>query len=380
VRLVALVIALSSVSLLACGGSSTAIPAPQTEETTTPSPLLTPIALGSIHTVEVPRDDQGFWSPIELIQGTSTFVAGYAFPPESPDNSQNILQERLRLAFFNPDAGELDEFRTLNQGDAAHGVANDGRYFVWEESIRTAPDGPGNLYALDIATKEMWQVAQEPGDAAFTVDNGRLVYFMLATDDEGAPLWDIHMVDLKTRTDSIISKLTDANDQLVQDPSLSGNKLVWVRTSMTNAAEGANPQRSLVLMDLSSGDMSVLVPDGVTRWTVIRDNSVLYAATDSMHLLDLETGTDQALASTTPWPQARGIAGHFAIWQNMQGMQAVLCDTTTGTVTMLSGPQDFVYDVYVTGQRVYWVWSRETSPSQADLTHIFLSSVDLPSE
>ena len=163
--------------------------------------------------------------------------------------------------------------------------------------------------------------------------------------------------------------------------------MVWVRRTVSQAEEGepqlSNPQRSLLLMNLSSGEMKVLVPDCVTRWPIIQGDSVLYASDspDSMHLLDLRTGADQTLTSTTPSPQARWIAGRFAVWQRMSGaqpMQAIVCDTATGAVSVLSDPQDFVHYVYVADRRVYWVWSTWTSQGTADMTHVFLSSVDLP--
>jgi hypothetical protein len=346
-----------------------------------------------VRTIELPSDDQGVWIPMDLLKGTSSFVTEYA--PNS--NGPEAHQVQLRLAIFDPATGALNEFRVVADGDTAWLFSNDGRYLVWVERSRTDVSGVGwRLYAMDTANHDIWQVTEDPGvrltgfgttmyDPPLVVDNGRLVYFMLSTDDKGEPMWEIHLYDLNDRTDSIISKQRDANHQVFLDPSLSGDDLVWVRTLVSENEGGepqlSNPQRSLVLMNLSSGEMKVLVPDGVTRWPIVQGDSVLYATDPSysMHLLDLKTGADQVLASTGPSPQARGIAGLFAVWLDIQaGNKAMVCDTATGAVTVVNDPQQAIYYVYVANQRVYWSWSARTGPGTSDLTHVFLSSVDLP--
>jgi len=397
VKLVTLLVALCGVFLVACGGGSASMstPAPSVSkgEGITPSPSVSPTPMHlDVRTIELPSDDQGVWIPMDLLKGTSSFVTEYA--PNS--NGPEAHQVQLRLAIFDPATGALNEFRVVADGDTGGGFSNDGRYLVWEERSRTDISGVGwKLYAMDTTNNHIWQVAEDPGvrltgfgttmyDPPLVVDNGRLVYFMLSTDDQGDPMWEIHLYDLNDRTDSIISEQGDANHQVFLDPSLSGDDLVWVRTLVTENEGGepqfSNPQRSLVLMNLSSGEMKVLVQDHVTRWPVIQGDSVLYASDlpPSMHLLDLKKGADQTLTSTTSWPQARGVAGRFAVWQNMSGTQAIVCDTTTGAITVLSDPQQAVYYVYVADQRVYWPWSARTGPGTSDMTHVFLSSVDLP--
>jgi hypothetical protein len=337
----------------------------------------TPMRL-DVRTIELPSDDQGAWVPMDLLKGSSWFVAEYG-----PSRPENQLEGQIKLALFDSATGALNEFRVIADGDTGDGFSNDGRYLVWKELSRTDVTNAGwKLYAMDTTNNDIWQVAEDPG--VLVVDNGRLVYFMLSTDDQGDPMWEIHLYDLNDRTDSIISKQRDANHQVFLDPSLSGDDLVWVRILVSENEGGepqlSNPQRSLVLMNLSSGEMKVLVQDHVTRWPVIQGDSVLYASDlpPSMHLLDLKKGADQTLTSTTSWPQARGVAGRFAVWQNMSGTQAIVCDTTTGAITVLSDPQQAVYYVYVADQRVYWPWSARTGPGTSDMTHVFLSSVDLP--
>jgi hypothetical protein len=196
--------------------SAVAPPTPSPFPTARPT-LDAAARFGTVHSAPVPASDESTtWMPAQLIPGSRLLLAlkpggslpcgGCQFAPGDPANPG-------KLALWNVDTGAVDHFRTLQPGDNLGPTASDGHYLAWVEGCHNAMGDPWNLYAMDLTTRQVWQVdsdfATVSGDpwlytcpSGIAIANGRLVYSTSVVNLAGSYVDEVRTYDLATHAGS----------------------------------------------------------------------------------------------------------------------------------------------------------------------------------
>jgi hypothetical protein len=358
-----LIIAVSAFGAAGCGDgerkpppSPTATPASAGPTPPSPSPTGRPTLdaaarFGAVQTAALPGfDEHTTWMPQQLIPGSHLFLVyhppGYLdcascqFPPGDPANPG-------RLGLWDVDTGTVDEFRTLEPGEQLPATGSDGRYLAWAEGCHTGMGGGWHLYAMDLTTREWWQVdadfATVSGDSsleicppALAVADGRLVYSTAIANLSGNYVFELRTYHLATRTRSVLKLSGDAPPIHIgcsacgtsQEGLVAGSfrllyvdngRLFWVVCSFGNACTTSS---ALYVTDLSNGD---------TRTLASKE------ALDSGGILRFLTGSDQGRdASRSLWTDQMQITPGFVLWVNEPENVAMAFDRSSGDLIKLS--------------------------------------------
>ena len=332
--------------------------------------------------MKLPTDEGGYWFPLELLQGTSIFFSEYSPQTHSREERNAAVN---RIAFFDAETGALNELGALRPGDQVGGHANDGRFLVWTESPVVDMTYAGwRMFAIDLSTKEKWLVDSDEfttpipqgefnHEPDIALDNGRLVYFDIVDNGTGPPVYELKMIDLKSRkSDILLRPEGDVLSETFSGVSLSGDTLIWFQSSQIPAPDGTLSSE-LHEMNLSSGETRTLVQGG----GVVGQDKVLYSMDASLHLLDLSTGEDKLIWGPYQEQDSLLVVPGYALWVERLGYTAMAYNTVSGQLINISGP--YVQSLFISGSRVYWLW--ETSDGFSGKTadpELYLKWADLP--
>ncbi len=387
---------LAALMLLGCErtGSSptqTALPSETAEETATPPPpqgfqaeTITR-SLEPIGEVKLPVEDGRLCMPMEALPSNTLFVSCRA-RIRSAEDLKSIVTS---LGFFNVETGALEELGSLKPGWQVLYHDNDGQFLVWTEvPIVDMSHAGWQMFALDLSSHEKWLVDSDavsqhnfgdrPYDPDLAVDSGRLAYFHLVPVESGEPVSELKMVDLKTRESTVLLRLEgDVSSKGTIGISLSRDSLIWIEYSHLPGPDGLLPGE-LRLMDLSSGDLSVLAQgSSMGAWPAIGQGKVLHGVGRdevALYLMNLSTGEDKLIWGPYLEQGSLSIAPGYALWTDHSTRLAVAYDLMTGELIRIGGPD--AQGVFVSGQRVYWEWRPEDAPDDSD--EYYVSWADLP--
>jgi hypothetical protein len=339
-------------------------------------------ALEPLGDVKLPVDEGGHWFPLDLLQGTSIFFFEYSPRTHSREDRNAAVN---RIAFFDAETGALNELGGLSPGDQVGNHANDGQFLAWTESPVVDMTYTGwRMFAIDLSTKEKWLVDSDDftspipqgefdHEPDIALDNGRLVYFDIVNNGTGPPVYELKMIDLKSRNSKILLRPEgDVLTETFSSVSLSGDTLIWFQTSEIPSADGT-PPGELHEMNLSSGETRTLAQGG----GVLRQDKVLYSVDASLHLLDLSTGEDKLIWGPYQEQDSLLVVPGYALWVERLGYTAMAYNMLSGQLINISGP--YVQNLFVSGSRVYWLW--QTSDGffgKAPDPQLYVRWADLP--
>lgn len=335
-----------------------ASPIPTTSPTVSPV-LSAATRFAEIHSVALPAVEPAVngiasWRAVQLIPGSHLLlvhkwenylpceVEGCQFQHGDPENPG-------RLALWDPQTGDFNEFRAMEAGKALAGTESDGRFIVWAEGGYGA--GGWRLYALELSTMQWWHVDTDfgtvsgndsisRGDLGFAVGSGYLVYAAAIGNFSGSYLYEMRSYDLATRTRQVLELHGDVPGATIGS-SIWGTtqsgvvmrtaspwyvdenaNVVWLGPRLVVTLECDTEPYGLYSTDLTTGETKAIVQEGTAQ-----DLDPLRSLTGSSQ------GRDPGASR---WAEHLQVAGGFVVWVNHPEEEPMAFEQGTGDLIKLS--------------------------------------------
>ena len=322
------------------------------------------------NSIELPRDNNGYWSLEGIISGKHVAVVQYYPNALSPEERRS---KQAGLGLFDLQTKRVQDLVQLGPGEQSAQNANDGKFLAWTEAgVPGVKDTAWKLYAEELEFGGRWLVASgsspalsvKPYGSALSIDGGRLVYASENRDGSGTTL---KLVDLQSHASKDVAAASGG--AAVISVALHGSLLAWVSAT----GETAATTRTLHSVDLATGAVSELGRDFTS--TAIGGPGVV-AAGQSVEVFNPGSPSPTVIASTPQGVFDVKTVDGYAAWIDVSRHRAMMASLTDASVKPSMLADEYAGRLFADGTRVYWMAAPELDKG-GPATHLYVRWRDL---